>query len=445
MKTFSISISLLFLGMIMAQPVLGQNYEKKRQEILLQQEQTRLQIEKINQLIQKYTQQLGLTSQKYDEIYEDFQELKRTIALETDKIEKLETKQKQIENEIAVTRKKQKALAKKLDQLIENYKGTLKYLYKNSRTSRLALILAANSLNQMIVRNFYLKKFENYREKQVADIKQTQKDLEQSKEQLTGAYKKNEEVLAQIILEKDKLEKKKERQQNNVKLLKQNKVQIKDKLQQSKEQKQALNGTLTSLITRAEELQKARMERLRKLEAERKRKLAEAKNIENEVEREREVEKYDTPIQPVGFLSDARFAEIASNFAAEKGELPWPVASHTVSKHYGRYRHPVYGTYTENLGIEIVTEPRSPVKVVAPGQVFAIQPITGYGTVVFVSHGTYKTAYGNLSQITVQKNSILKAGDIIGYSGDKRSALGSTVFFMLRGGDKNLDPEDWLR
>src|SRR5699024_4241814 len=121
------------------------------------------------------------------------------------------------------------------------------------------------------------------------------------------------------------------------------------------------------------------------------------------------------------------------------------VDKHSISKHFGRYRHPVYGTYTQNLGIEIVTEPNSPVKAVAPGYVFAIQPIAGYGTVVFVSHGNYKTAYGNLSQITVQKNSVLKAGDVVGYSGNENSARGSTVFFMMRGGDKNLNPEAWLK
>lgn len=445
MKIVSIGIGILLWGIVIVQPVLGQDYEKKRQEILLQQERTRLQIEQLNALIKKYTQQLGITSRKYDEIYEDFQKLKRALALQKDKIEKLDTKQQQIEEEIEVTEKKQEALKVKLAELIENYKTTLKYLYKHGRSSRLALILAAKSLNQMIVRNYYLKKFENYREKQVAEIKQTQKDLKDAKKQLTAAYEKNEEVIAQIKKEKEKLEAKKKRQQSNIRLLTQDRERIEGKLQQSKQQKQEFNATLTSLIQREEELRKARMERLRKLEAERKRKLAEAQKIENEAVRQREVEKYDTPIQPVGFISDARLAEIASSFAAQKGELPWPVESHTVSKHFGRYRHPVYGTYTENLGIEIVTEPHSPVKAVASGYVFAVQPMTGYGTVVFISHGKYLTAYGNLSQITVQKNSILEAGDIVGYSGDKKSARGSTVFFMMRGGDDNLDPEVWLK
>src|SRR5699024_8170111 len=275
------------------------------------------------------------------------------------------------------------------------------------------------SLNQMIVRNYYLKKFENYRKKQVAEIKQTQKDLEQTKKQLTEAHKKNEEVLAQIKQEKEKLEEKKQQQQSNIRLLKQDRERIKTKLHQSKQQKQELNSTLTSLIQREEELRKARKERLRKLEAERKSKLAEAKEIENEAERAREVEKYKTPIKPAGFISDEKLSEISTNFAAQKGTLPWPVDKHSISKHFGRYRHPVYGTYTQNLGIEIVTEPNSPVKAVAPGYVFAIQPIAGYGTVVFVSHGNYKTAYGNLSQITVQKNSVLKAGDVVGYSGNE--------------------------
>ncbi len=416
-----------------------------REEILQRQAHTRFEIEQLNTLIQKYSQRLDRTNREYNQIFEEFQELKRVLALQKDKINKLQKKQNQIEEEITVTEKKLVQKKAKLEELIENYKETLRYLYKNGRTSRLALILAAESLNQMIIRNYYLKKFETFREKQVAKIKQTQKELKQSKKQLTLAHKKNEQVLEKIKREKENLEEKKQRQQSNIRLLRQDREQITAKLQKTKQQKAELNSTLSSLIEREEELREARQRRIAQREAARKQKLAEAKTIENEAVREREVEKYNTPVAPVGFISDDRLAEIAASFKSKKGELSWPVESHTVSKHFGRYRHPVYGTYTRNLGIEIVTEPGTPVRAVHPGYVFAVQPITGYGNVVFVSHGRYKTAYGNLSRITVQKHSILEKGDIVGFSGDKNSERGTTVFFMLRGGNENLNPEKWLK
>lgn len=75
---------------------------------------------------------------------------------------------------------------------------------------------------------------------------------------------------------------------------------------------------------------------------------------------------------------------------------------------------------------------------------FAIEPIPGYGDLVFVNHGRYKTVYGNLSQVMVHKNMILSKGDVIGLSGDKDSAKGEVLFFMVRNGNKNVDPESWL-
>jgi septal ring factor EnvC (AmiA/AmiB activator) len=121
------------------------------------------------------------------------------------------------------------------------------------------------------------------------------------------------------------------------------------------------------------------------------------------------------------------------------------VANHTISEHFGRHRNPIYGTVTPNLGVEIVTKPHAKVHVVHKGYVFAVRPLTGYGNVVFVSHGKYITAYGNLSRVTVRKNTILQEGQVVGYAGGKNSVRGASVFFMLRAGDKNVDPERWLK
>ncbi len=445
MKFLKLLAGICIWGVMIIQPVFAQNYEQMREEILQRQAHTRFEIEQLNTIIQKYSQQLGRTNRKYEEIFEEFQDLERVLALQQQKIAKLQTEQSQIEQEITVTENKQVQQEEKLEELIENYKKTLRYLYKNGRTSRLALILAAESLNQMVVRNYYLKKFETYREKQVAEIKTTQEELTLSKEQLNEAAIKNDEILDRILLEKQTLTEKKEQQQGNIRLLRQDREQVSAKLQESQQQKAELNNTLTSLIEREEEMRAARRERIQQREAEREQNLAEAKTIENENARAQEIERYNRPIAPVGFISDERLAEIESAFASQKGELSWPVESHTISEHFGRNRHPVYGTYTRNLGIEIVTDPRIPVRVVHPGQVFAVQPIAGYGDVVFVSHGNYKTAYGNLSSVIVQQNSILEKGEVVGYSGDENSIRGSTVFFMLRGGDENLDPENWLR
>jgi murein DD-endopeptidase MepM/ murein hydrolase activator NlpD len=120
------------------------------------------------------------------------------------------------------------------------------------------------------------------------------------------------------------------------------------------------------------------------------------------------------------------------------------VSNGTISEHFGNRRHPVYGTITPNLGVEIVTGPSEPVTAVHDGHVVDVLPITGYGDVVLVSHGKFITAYGNLSKVVVSKRTFLNKGDMIGLSGEEESPRGQSVFFMVRESNTNLDPEKWL-
>ncbi|NIT56568.1 MAG: peptidoglycan DD-metalloendopeptidase family protein [Aliifodinibius sp.] len=137
--------------------------------------------------------------------------------------------------------------------------------------------------------------------------------------------------------------------------------------------------------------------------------------------------------------------EIETRFASNKGKLPWPVDSRTIAEHFGNKVHPVYGTKTPNLGIEIVTDAQSSVEAVHEGYVIDVRPIPGYGDVIFVKHGRFITAYGNLSEVMVRKSEVLSKGDILGLSGDEDSPKGESLFFLIRENDKNLDPENWLQ
>ncbi|MGD8427903.1 MAG: peptidoglycan DD-metalloendopeptidase family protein, partial [Balneolaceae bacterium] len=381
----------------------------------------------------------------YEALYEKYKDLKHLIALQDQKLTKLQKEQSQILEEIEVTTQSLKEKKEELKKLIENYKATLSYLYKHGRTSQLALIFSSSSINQMLIRAFYLQKFNGYREKQATDIRNTQKDLEQTKSELIDAKSKNEGVLAEIKEQKNKLADKKQQQAKNVALLRKNRQKIQNKLKEVQEQKDKLNNTLSTLIKKEEKIRAAQLAHLRKLEEERKRKLEAAKKIEDDAKRAREVAKYSKPIVDKSFMNSERLDEIEKSFAQSKGHLPWPVKSRTVSEHFGRRRHPVYGTVTQNLGVEIVTPPRAQVHAVHAGYVIDIRPIPGYGDVVVVKHGRFFTAYGNLSEIDVRKSEILQQGDIIGLAGDADSTRGESLFFLVRENNKNLDPENWLQ
>lgn len=424
---------------------LGQDYDQMRVEIVQEQENTRAEIQQLNNQINTYEERLKLADKKYEALYNKYKDLKHLIALQDEKLSKLQTEQSQIEQEIEVTTKSLAQKREELEELIENYKETLGYLYKHGRTSQLALIFSSSSINQMLVRAFYLEEFNKYRQEQAQKIRDTEKELEQTKEQLVEAQSKNEDVLAEIREEKNELAEKKELQEENVALLRENRQEIQNKLKETQQQKEQLNNTLTNLIRKEEKIREAREARIERLEQERKQKLAAAKKIENDAERANEVAKYSEPVETGSFMSSEELKEVEERFAQKKGKLSWPVESRTISEHFGRRRHPVYGTFTTNLGIEIVTESRASVQVVHDGYVFAVMPVPSFGDVVFVKHGRFYTAYGNLSEIMVRQNQILDEGDVVGLAGDENSTKGESLFFLIRENTQSLDPVNWLQ
>lgn len=445
MRLFTAIILTVFF-VLLSTTVMGQDYKKMREEVVQKQETLRTEIEELNEQINQYQNRLSMAEEKYDRLYEEFENLQRVIALQEEKIERLNEEQDHIEEEISVTEKEIEQNEQRLQELIENYRETLTYLYKHGRSSQLALLFSSSSINQMLVRSYYLEKFNTYRQQQEEQIKEQQAELKQNKEQLEQARKKNETVLAEIQSEYEDLEEKRAQQEENVRLLRQNKEQIAQDLRQTEQELDEINNALEKAIAEEQRIREAQEEELRRREEERKRKLAEAQEIEDEEERQREVEQYSTPItiEEEGYLDDERLEEIENTFAAEKGSLPWPVESTTISEHFGKRRHPVYGTFTPNPGIEIVTKSKEEVKVVHSGKVIDIRPFSGFGDVVMVQHGRFITAYGNLSEIFVRRNDIVNKGDTIGLSGDEQSVKGESLFFLVSENNTTLDPENWL-
>ncbi len=432
--TYSFVFFMLIAGL--AQSALGQTYDERRKKILDEQTNTRAEINVLDARIKTYEQRISQSQNKYDELYKQYENLNRLISLQDNKLGSLEIEQQQIQEEIQITAEEITLRERELDQLIQNYKDILLYTYKNGRTSNLELVLSSESINQMLVRSYYLQKLEEQKVKQAEQIRFQRADLEVIKDDLQQSHFKNELVLDEIRDEKVKLSTQQTVQRQSVEKIKAESTDLLSELRRIRQQKENLEQSFSSLI--AEE------DRIRKSENERLSRLAEARKIADDARRADEVAKYSTPTT-TSFVSDETLLAYEQNFAASKGRLTWPVNSTTVSKKFGITRNPLYGTRTEHPGINIVADSGSDVRVVSDGYVFAIQPTPGFGNVVFVKHGSYFTVYGNLSQINVQNSSILKAGTVIGKSGTESSELGETLFFMVRKNNTDLNPEDWLK
>jgi len=105
--------------------------------------------------------------------------------------------------------------------------------------------------------------------------------------------------------------------------------------------------------------------------------------------------------------------------------------------------HPILKTVTLNYGVDIAVPENSPVKAVADGVVSKIFWLPSFENLIILTHdGGFRTVYANLSDILVNEGETVKAGQVIGRSGD--SFEGSIVHFEIWYERQQQNPELWL-
>lgn len=125
----------------------------------------------------------------------------------------------------------------------------------------------------------------------------------------------------------------------------------------------------------------------------------------------------------------------------KKSAFIWPVSSKKVISSYGPK-----GSGKANDGINIASAKGEPVWAVAGGEiVFVGDELSGYGNMVLIKHADgYTTTYAHLNQATVEKYDRVKQGDIIGYVGSTGNVKNPQLYFAVRDGKQNVDPQEFL-
>lgn len=289
-----------------------------------------------------------------------------------------------------------------IQKLKEQYANYVRAFYKRGRTHDLELILTSASINQMLVRITYLKKFSDHRRKTIDSIYTAQEKLKQQKNELEIALSKQRELIAE-----------KEREEANLSESIKEKRKLLDKIRKDKQ----------NLYAQLERRKKA----VRELEQ------MIAKLIEEERKRKEELERKEK----------IKIPKVEGNFAKLQGKLPWPVDNGRIVNRFGQQVHPVLKTVTLNYGVDIAVPENSPVKAVADGVVSKIFWLPSFENIVIITHdGNFRTVYANLSDIFVNEGEKVKSGQTIGKSGD--SLEGSIVHFEIWYERQQQNPELWL-
>jgi septal ring factor EnvC (AmiA/AmiB activator) len=300
-------------------------------------------------------------------------------------------------------------MEKDLDVLKAEYHAAIVNSYKSGKGyPELMYIFSARDFNQGYKRMRYLQ--------QVAQFRRSQAET------ITGLKKEISDVKAKM---EDDL--------NNVSQLKSNEEKQKSLLQIEQEKKRRMVGSLTN------------KEKQLKKDLEDKKKIA--LKIETEISKVIEEERKKS----ISTEATPEMKLIGQNFEENQGRLPWPVEKGIITSKYGPQKHPVLNYVNENnIGIEITSYGRTPVRAVFKGQIAKIFAIQGANTSIILKHGKYFTVYQNLINVKVKQGDMVNTkneiAEVYCESDNGNRAILKFMIFMERekAEPEKLDPELWI-
>ena len=337
---------------------------------------------------------------------ETLEALDRQIALRTELIRNYRRRSSQINFERDSLRGSMASLERELGQLREQYRRRAVHAYKYGRMHDLALILSARSINQMLVRVNYLRRFAQRRREKLAVIASTGAALRQRRNELEEIRTRNQQLLAEAQAEQHRLERDQRQRQQVIAGLRAQRTSIQQTIDQRQAALRQLNARLTQLAEAASSRRRAR-----------------------------------AAADP---SASAEFIELSGSFLQNRGRLPWP-SNGVVREPFGDRVDPVYGTKTPNPGILIATPASAEVRAVFDGLVAEVSVLPDFGTYVAIEHGDYQTIYSNFSATYVSEGERVRAGQVIGRAGTDAEPRGRALFFGLFTDKRFVDPQPWLQ
>ena len=396
----------IMLALLTVFRVQGQGLSDVR-EVRAERETTQDELKNLEDQISAYEAELDRARREEASALERLQDIDREIAVRQELVNTYTRRNRQLEAEAKEIEDALAAVESDIGALQDDYERRVIHAYKHGRAVYLAMILTAGSIDRILARIRYLRRFTQQRKSRVDDIRKSAGGLDERHEALEQAIRNNRELAAKDLEERARLASLREDRDRVARETHEQRSEIERELNRRRSEAEALSARITELVT-------AESERVKDL----------------------------TESNPI---AAAELAEIAAGFTAKRGALPWPVTG-AVTEPFGTRVHPVYKTQTLNPGIEIATKPAAVVRAIFDGQVSRIFFLPGYGTCVTIRHGDYTSLYANFSDVRVENNQRVTAGQILGEAGTEEQPRQAALFFALFSETgEAVDPALWLK
>ena len=377
--------------------------------------------------IKSLEQDLASKSAEEKKSFESIENLNKQNYLLNKILGQLRSEIKEKENEIAEIQKKIVGIESEITTLKDNYAKYVTAVYKKGRYNELESLINSESLQQAMMRTYYLQVFSQNREKDLIKLNDKKSELastelllkKEKNEKLALAKSKDDENKVLIAKLNDKKE--------ILKSIKKNKNELRKLIIAKKEAQKKTENLIARLIEEEER-------RKKELELKQKEMLASAEvssEQKNKIKAENNEFDYD--------LGTSTF----SSFAKLKGNMIWPLYKGKIIRKFGENRNKALNTITLNYGVDIKAYKDKNVHCVGEGVVAALDWLPGYGNVVIVSHKDgYRTVYSHLSEIFVSEGDKVKKSSVLALVDEGLD--GYVLHFEIWKARDKQNPEHWL-
>jgi septal ring factor EnvC (AmiA/AmiB activator) len=336
-----------------------------------------------------------------------------------------------------------------LDKLKKDYAAMVYFDYRNSDAySKLMFLFAADSFNQAYQQYKYTQQIAEYRRKKAVEITSTQADIAQKIVELNSRKQEKKELLNSEDSEKENLAKEKTEQENTLSNLQETEKHLKDDLNNKKSEIENLNAAIKKLIQeevkRQQEEERQKALALAKKKEDRAAKAKERKNKAKSKKIDEEI-KADAKAEAAEIAETKEAEQLSTDFASNRGKLPWPVAKGVITIGFGEQEHPtIKGFMINNNGVEISAAKGQVARAVFEGVVTGVTTVPGIGKIVIIRHGDYLSVYSNLQEVLVKSGDKIALKQNIGSIAFNEDENRNVINFQIWKGQKILNPEEWL-
>lgn len=284
-----------------------------------------------------------------------------------------------INKDIQNNKKEISALEAELALYRKEYSNLLVISYRNKgKANNLLFIFSSEDFNQAMRRMRYIQELNGLVKEKIEEIDSTQIKINIQLEKNERNKKEIEKILSEEKKEKATLLKERDNLNKDIASLKKKESQIQKDIKKKENETKELKKQIEKII--AEEIRKAK---------------------------EREEASKKNNIKSVDY-------SLSSNFAQNKGKLPYPVEQGIITGKYGLSQHPTQKKVTvNNNGIDISTTKGAKARSVFDGEICFITS-QGGNNVILIRHGLYFTLYSNLEKVFVKVGDKVSTGQEIG-------------------------------